>query len=144
MKLPHALQQFPTATLLVVSDTVSAKFWILRDDEMEELDGFALPHEQNVSSERGSMSSDGTRMGGSGTPDDAPRFHHYVHELAEKVSKFAHGHAVAHVHLVMPAEVERSVADHLPHDVSAKIGKRVHVDVMKESPIDIVQRVLSA
>lgn len=144
MKLPQELQQFPTSTLLVVSDTVSAKFWLIGGDDMEELDGLVLPHEHNQGSERASSSSDGTRLGGSDTPSDAPRFHHYVHDLVEKLSQLVHGHAIAQIHLVMPANVEHAVADHLPHDVSAKIGKRVHVDVMKESPLEIVRRVLGA
>jgi len=145
MQLPQDLQHFPSATLLVAADTVSAKFWLLGGDTMEELDGITEPHEKSQDHEGSYVSSDGSRTGGPDTGnEDADRYHHYVHDVVDHIAKLVHAQSIAHIHLVMSAELEHAVSDHLPKEVSTKIIKRVHADVMKESPLDLVRRVLAA
>ncbi len=144
MQLPEDLQHFPSTTLLVTSDTVSAKFWLIGGDAMDELDGVSLPHETNEGSERPPLSSDGTRLGGSDTPDDGPRFQHYIHDLVERITHLTREHTIAHIYLVMPAKVEHALSADLPNDIAPLIVKRLHADLMQESPLEIIRRARAA
>jgi len=111
---------------------------------LRELDDISLPHEQNQGSERPSMSSDGTRLGGSDAPDDGPRLQRYIHHLVDRIGYLVREHTITHIYLVMPTHIERVVVDHLPHDISAKILKHIDVDAMSENPLSVVRRILNA
>lgn len=143
MKLPQDLQHFPAATLIVASDTTTAAFWLIGGDEIEELDAVSVPHERRQDSEGRYVSSDGVRTGNPTQEDDGPRLHEFVHEIVDRVVSLVNGHAIAHVHLVMPAGVEHAVTGHVPKDIAAKIGRRIHAEATKEPPLDIVKRVLA-
>ncbi|MEK7115778.1 MAG: host attachment protein [Patescibacteria group bacterium] len=134
MKLPRHLQHFPQSALIVTSDTVTAKFYLAGGDSLEELDGSALPKE--------------TGQDGEGSfeffPDDAPRLHAFAKQLAAHLTKLAREHTLPSIHLIMPAEVEHLVSKKLPPDVAKNVGKKIDHDVMKESPLTIVERVLKA
>lgn len=133
MKLPQELQHFPKATLIVASDTVQAKFLLVGAEDLEELDGVSVPKEKGADGE-GSIEF---------FPNDAERLHAFVHAVVERIETLVRDHAIAHVHMVMPAEIEHEVSGHLANDVKEKIGKTVHHDVMKESYLDIVKRVVA-
>lgn len=132
MILPEHLQRFPHEALLVAADTVSSKCLLVGGDSLEELNGVALPRE--------------TGRDGEGSfeffPDDAERLRQFAKKLAAHIVKLEREHHIPHIHLIMPAEVERLVTTDLPPDVAAKVGKRIHHDVMKESPLVIATRIV--
>lgn len=134
MNLPLDLQHFPSATLLVISNSESAKFWLLGGDAAQELDGLSLLHEH--AKDRETLHQSGNQ--------DEDRFHRYLHDLTDRIAKLTHAHAIAHIHLVMPSEIEHAVTSLLPQDIRLKINKRVHADVMNESLNNIIRRVLGA
>lgn len=133
MILPERLRHFPHATLIVASDTIAAKFFLVGGDSLEELDGVAVPKETGRDGE-GSIEF---------FPDDAARLHSFAKELASRIATLAREHGIPHIHLVMPAEIEHLVTKDLPHDIAATIGAKLHLDVMKESDVAIVERVVS-
>ena len=133
MQLPQDLQHFPVQTLLVASDSVHAKFWLLHAEELEELPAISIPRESQQPSEGGPQDEN----------MDAERFHRFVHEVMERITDIVQEHQIAQFHLVMPAEIEHAVMGHLPQDVIAKVQKRLHHDVMNESATEIVRRIVS-
>ncbi len=132
MQLPTDLQHFPKGALLVASDSVKASFYLLGGDALEELDGLEFPHERAQDAE------------GPWTPDenDEARMHAFIHAIVERIDGLVADHAVHHVHLVMPAEIEHAVSSHLPESSQSLLGVKLHVDLMKEAPLDIVRRVV--
>jgi hypothetical protein len=144
MKLPEHLQHFPKPTLVIASDSVSAKFFLLGGDSLEELDGVTVPRERRQDDE-GSFSSDGNARTGDPNADmsDAPRMHEFIHQLIEHTGELVAKHSITHIHLVMPAEVEHQFASHLSNDDRGLVGQTLHLDLMKSSPIEIVERLLN-
>ena len=51
MNLPQDLQHFPHAALIIASDSMHAKFFLVGGDTLQELDGVALPREFRQDSE---------------------------------------------------------------------------------------------
>lgn len=134
MQLPQKLQHFPNGALIVASDTVLANIFLVGNDAIEELDGVAVPKETGVDGE-GSFEF---------FPDDATRLHSFAKKLAEQITALTREHEIPHIHFVMPTEIEHLATKNLPPDVAAKIGKKIHHDVMKEDPISIVTRVVAS
>lgn len=132
MQLPSDLQHFPTGALIVASDTVKASFFLVGNDSLAELDGVEVPKETGQDGE-GSMEF---------FPDDAERFHSFIHAVIEQLDALVANHPIAHIHLVMPAEVEHQLSSHLSEDVHAKIGVTIHANLMKEPPLEAVRRVV--
>lgn len=144
MQLPQDLQHFPTSTLLIVSDSIAAKFWLLGGDEMEEIDSVSLPRERKQDSEGSYVSSDGSRTGAPNQADDTERLHQFVHLVVDRTARLTREHGITRIHLVMPVDMERTISQHLPSDVSTKLTKPVHADLMKDDMLDVVRRVLNA
>lgn len=144
MQLPQDLQHFPTSTLLIVSDSIAAKFWLAGGDELEQIDSVSLPRERKQDAEGSYVSSDGSRTGDANEYDDTERLHQFEHLLVDKLNHLTREHGIARIHLVMPAEIEHAVAHHLPQDVAAKLAKPVHADLMKDDMLDVVRRVINA
>jgi hypothetical protein len=143
MRLPSDLQHFPHSALIVSSDSVKAKFFLVGGDELEELDGVAVPREPRQDSEGSFTSSDGSRVAGPDSDiDDTPRLKQFVNNIAGRMADLVREHGVAHIHLAMPAEVHHLLDSHLDKDVQSKIVRIVHKDLMKESPLEIVRRIL--
>ena len=134
MQLPNHLQKFSSATLLIASDTVMAKFFLLGGEAMEELDGIAVPREPSQDNEGGLASE----------VRDEPRLHDFIHQLVERTDHLVQSHAIARIFLVMPAAVERPFTGHLSEETSSKILKTLNKDLMNEAPLTIVERVLEA
>jgi len=132
MQLPENLQHFPKATLILASDSVHAKFFLVGGDSLQELDGVGVPREAPQDNE-GPFTFD---------INDGPRLHDFVHQLVTKTVELTNAHGVAHIHLVMPAEVEHMLSSHLPQPVQALIGQTLHHDLMKSSPLELVERLL--
>jgi len=132
MQLPTDLQHFPNGALLVASDTTKASFFLLGGDSLEELDGVSLAKENGADGE-GSIEF---------FPDDTARLQAFVKLLAEHITTLKRDHQIAHIHLVMPAEIEHDVSKHLATDTQSVVGVKLHHDVMNESPLDIVRRVV--
>jgi hypothetical protein len=132
MQLPHELQHFPNGALIVVSDTVIAKFYLVGGDTLEELDGVAVPKE--------------TGQDGEGSfeffPDDASRLHAFIHKVVERLGVLVRKHDIPLIHMVMPAEIDHEVTGHLPNDIKEKLGKTIHLNLMKESPLEAVRRII--
>jgi ribonuclease D len=144
MKLPKDLKEhFPHTALIIASDQIVAKFFLVGGDELEELDSVALPRELRQDSEGEFISSDGSRTS---DPDsdlhDTPRKKQFVKKIAERIKELVREHAVAHVHLVMLAEMEHLLSKHLEPDVKKKVVNIRHYNLMKEGPLDIARKAL--
>lgn len=143
MNLPQELQHFPHVALIVASDSMHAKFFLVGGDTLQELDGVALPREFRQDSEGAFTSSDGSRVAGPDADiDDAPRLQHFVKLVSEKADQLCSKHEIAHVHLVMPAEVEHLLSSECAATLKEKIRFMLHADLMKEHPLEIIRRVL--
>lgn len=144
MKLPRDLKEhFPHSALIIAGDQITAKFFLVGGDELEELDSVAVPREFKQDSEGAFTSYDGSRVAG---PDsdlhDTPRKKQFVKKIAERAKELVREHQVAHLHLVMPAEIEHLLSKQLEPDVKAKIVHIRHGNLMKESPLKIVRKAL--
>ena len=134
MNLPQDLQHFPHAALVVTADNVSAKFFIVHEEQLEEFEGISMPHERSTDSEGPWIFDE----------NDKERAHAFVHAIDERIHAIMAEHPVHLVHLVMPAEIEHAVTAHLPAEVTSHIGKKLHVNVMKESHLDVLRRIVAA
>lgn len=143
MILPEHLRHFPRATLVIASDTVLAKFFLAGGDSLEELDGVAVAREPLQDAEGTFTSSDGSRVAGPASDiDDRPRLERFVQEIVSRTAELVREHDIANVHVVMPPEVEHLYAAGLPADIAAKLGQRLHLDLMKYPPLEIIERLL--
>lgn len=135
MQLPQDLQHFPHLTLIVLSDHGTSKLYLAGGESLEELDGVSLPAEPLPDHE-------GSFVPGSNFIE-SDRLEKYAKLLAEHVSQLVQTHAVKHMHFIMPADIEKLVSASLPVHVQEKILKRLALDVMNESPIDAVRRLMA-
>lgn len=143
MNIPQDLQpQFIHPTLVVAADHMFAKMFLAGGDEVEELDGVAMPRERKQDSEGFFVSRDASRHG---SPDadtsDDPRLKAFTKAVAERISTLVKDQDIAHLHLVMPAEVDGLVQKHLPPDIKTKIVRVRHLDLMKEDTLTVLRRV---
>ena len=134
MQLPRELQHFPHLTLIVASDTTASKLFLAGNDSLEELDGLSLPKEALPDHE------------GSFVPGHADleskRLEKYAVLLAEHVISMVKAHQIVHVDLVMPAAVEHLFSAALPKDISDKVMRRVHLDLMNDAPLEVVKHLV--
>ncbi|MBU1034342.1 host attachment protein [Patescibacteria group bacterium] len=143
MKLPQELQHYPHATLLIASDSVRADFFLLGGDELEKLDGIALPREPRQDSEGTFVSYDGSRAAGPDSDiDDSQRLKQFVKKITEQAEALTREHDIQHVDVVMPAEIEHLLTEVSSNELKNKIRRRSHLDLMKEDPLTIVRRSL--
>lgn len=132
MQLPHELQHFPYSALIVASDTVHARFFLVGGDSLEELDGVAVPKETGQDGE-GSMEF---------FPDDAARLRQFVHSVTQRIEELARAHTIQTIHFVMPAEIAHDVSVRLAHDLKRRVGKTIHRNVVGDAPHEIVRRIV--
>ena len=143
MKLPRDLQpHFPHAALLILSDAITARFYLIGGDAIEELDGIAEPREFRQDSEGSFTSYDGSRVAGPDSDiDDAPRLKHFVRDVAHSLTDLVRKHDIAHIHLIMPSDVEHLLTKDLPNDMKEKIIHVLHKNLMKEDLLSILRRI---
>ena len=133
MQLPEHLQHFPQQSLLVVADHVVARLFIAGGDSLEELDGLAEPRDVPTDNEGKMFNSD---------VHDEPRLKRFCKNIALDIQKLVVSHDVSNIHLVMPAELAHLVTADLSQEVQRKLGRGIHLDLMKEDPLKIVERLL--
>ncbi len=133
MKLPEHLQHFPQQSLLVVADHVVARLFIAGGDSLEELDGLAEPRDIPSDNEGKMFMSD---------VHDEPRLKQFCKKLALEIQKLVISHDVSNIHLVMPADVFNFVNEDLSQETKRKLGRGLTLDLMKEDPLKIVERLL--
>lgn len=132
MKLPEYLQKFPRGALIIVSDTIAATCFLVGGDSVEKIDGVALLR-QRASDAEGFMSA---------TEDpELERIQTYGRLLARHIDALMQNHSVPDVHFIMPAKVEEIVLAHLSRATQQHIKKHLHLDVVKEHPLEIIKRV---
>lgn len=135
MQLPQDLQHFPHLTLIVLSDHGSSKLYIAGGESLEALNGVSLPAEPLPDHE-------GSFVPGSNFIE-SDRLEKYAKLLAAHISQIVQTHAVEHIHFMMPTEVDRLVSESLPVNVQEKIQQHLAIDVMNESPVDAVRRLVA-
>ena len=143
MQLPHELQHFPHAAIIVVSNHIIGRIFLVGGDALEELDGCALPRERKQDAEGAGIISGTSRVvGPNSKPNDKPRLKRFIKELANLTNKYVRDHNVVHVHLVMPADIEHRLYERLDSEMKKKLGRRVLHDLIQEHPLEIVRRIL--
>ncbi|MBI5654242.1 host attachment protein [Candidatus Uhrbacteria bacterium] len=144
MQLPQELQKFPVATLIVTADSMQAKIYLIGGDALDEVASLAVPREKSQDNEGSFASADGSRVAGPVDEDDTPRFDSFVRQLARQTIDLTRRHKVEQLDCVMPAEVEHALADQLPSDVGTLIKRRLHKDLMKQAPVEMIRHLLEA
>ncbi|MBU1348570.1 host attachment protein [Patescibacteria group bacterium] len=135
---PHVIH----ATLIVASDHMHASFLLAGGDAIEQVDAIAMPREKRQDSEGYFRSSDSSRHGDpNADTSDEPRLSAFTKAVATRTAELIREQDTAHLHLVMPKEVERLVRQDLPQDATKKIVRVRNLDLMKEDPITILRRV---
>lgn len=143
MQLPQELQKFQTATLIITSDRTVAKIYLAGGDSLEQASSVEVPRERKQDNEGSFASPDGSRVSGPIDEDDAPRFKSFIKQLAQSVISLTRMQKIEHLELVMPAEVEHALVEQLPSDVDTLIRRRLHTDLMKEAPVEMVRQLLA-
>lgn len=142
MQLPQELQRFPVATLIVASDSETAKIYLAGGDSLEQVDAIEVPREKSQDNEGSFTSSDGSRVAGPVDEKDGPRLGTFTKKLAESVISLMRKHKLERLDLIMPAEIEHALVDRLPSDVDTLIGRKLNKNLMKEEPTEMVKRLL--
>jgi hypothetical protein len=144
MQLPANLQRFPHPTLIVTGDHITMRFFLVGGDMLEELDSLAEPRERRSDDEGSFSGSDGVRTGDpSADVDDTPREKKLMKRTADNIQKLVREHEVSSVHLLMPADLDHHLASELQPDVTQRLGKVLHVNVMKEEPLQMIERLFA-
>lgn len=134
MKLPIDLQpHFVHSSLIIIGDSTQAKFFLAGGDELEELDGVAVPREERPDSE-GKFSDE---------PNDVPRLMQFVKMTAARTENLVREHGVAHIHLAMPAEIKHLLVRELPRDAATAVGRTLEHDLMKQDILDVIRRLFT-
>jgi len=144
MQLPQELQKFPAATLIVAADSTQAKLYLTGGDSLDEVGSVALPRESRQDNEGSFTSSDGSRVAGPVDEKDVPRLKSFIRQTATAITGLMRMHKIQHLDLIMPAEVEHALIAELPSDVDTLIQRKLNKDLMKESPVEMVKRLLEA
>ncbi len=144
MQLPQELQKFPLATLIVASDSMTAKFYLAGGDAMDEIGALILPKEKSSDNEGSFASSDGSRVAGPVEEDDTERLKHFVKEISSKISELVGKHGIEQIDLVMPAEIEHLLTETLSAEAKPLLKRILQKDLMKESTVELVTRLLAA
>jgi len=132
MKLPQELQRFSEPTLIVATDGQMARLYLAGGDSLESLDHVAHPPEKPTDAE--------DVYGGD--VHDTPRKEQFAAEVAERIASIIHqGHAV-HIRLASLPEMLHRIDDRLPPDVKERVVSRTAHDLLTESEVDLVKRVL--
>jgi hypothetical protein len=142
MQLPQDLQHFSVPTLIVVGDSVGAKFFLAGGDAVEEVDAVSLPRETSSDSEGSFNNVDTGRSNAPEPKDEEERLHRLVHVYQEKIEELIRHHDAAEVCLVMNAELAHGVTHHLPGDVLPKITRELHHDMAKSGLEEIIRKLL--
>ncbi len=135
MQLPQELQHFEFPSLILVADHVHAQFWLAHEETLEEVDLIALAKETH---------SDNEGLANGQEPSDENRLHQYIHMVVDRLEQIMSEGVADSLHLVMPADLAHMVIEHSSTEVQEQVGKEVHLDLMKEDPLDVVRRVLEA
>lgn len=143
MQLPQELQKFQTPALIVAADSTTAKIFLAGGDSLEQISSVELPRERKQDNEGSFASADGSRVAGPVDEDDAPRLKSFIKQMATAVISLMRMHKLEHLDLIMPAEIERALVDELPSDVDTLIRRKLHKDLMNESPVEMLKRLLA-
>ena len=135
MQLPQELQHFEFPSLILVADHVHAQFWLAHEETLEEVDLIALPKDEHSDNEG--------RVLGQELSDDN-RLHQYIHLVVDRLEQIMSEGVADSLHLVMPADLAHAIVEHSSKEVQEQVGKEVHLDLMKEEPLEVVKRVLEA
>lgn len=142
MQLPQDLQHFPVPTLIVVGNSIGAKFFLAGGDAVQEIDTVSLPRESSSDREGAFNNVDTGRSNAPEPKDEEERLHHLIHLFQDKIEALVRHHQAAEVCLIMDAELAHGVKHHLPKDVAPKITRELHHDLAKSSIIDAIRKLL--
>jgi protein required for attachment to host cells len=67
---------------------------------------------------------------------------HFAKEVASRTEQIVHEHNIPAVHLVMPADVEHLVSEHLEPKVKSHVAKVIHRDLVDASVTETVKRIV--
>lgn len=135
MQLPEELQHFEFPSLILVADHVHAQFWLAHNDTLEEVDVVSLPKES-------SSDNEGRAIGQELSDDN--RLHEYIHIVVDRLEQIMGEGIADSLHLVMSADLAHAVLDHSNTEIQEQVGKQLHLDLMKEEPLEVVKRLLAA
>ena len=135
MQLPEELQHFEFPSLILVADHVHAQFWLAHNDTLEEVDLISLPKDE--------LSDKEGRAIGQELSDDH-RLHEFIHLVVDRLEQIMGEGVADSLHLVMSADLAAAVLDHSNSEIQEQVGKQLHLDLMKEEPLEVVKRLLAA
>jgi len=140
MQLPQDLQHFSVPTLIVTADHITAKFWLVGGEDIEELDGVSDPRIEKSDAETSFVNVD-TR--GSNAPQpkiEEQRLKQYAQLVADRVTDLLRHNNVGRVHLVADARIVHSVTEHMPNELQPLLGRSLHENLMQQNILEVLRR----
>lgn len=146
MQIPDHLQHFHEPALIVTTDHEQARYWLAFEDTLEEVDTVEVRPTLDTDNEGSFVNTD---SGAVNAPEhehvDRERFRKFIEAVSNRIIELVrHEDAARTVHLVAPADVAHALHAELPKDVEPLIAKEIHVEVMKEDPLKILERIAAA
>ena len=86
------------------------------------------------------MDTDSGGVSGPESKGEQEHRHQLVHLIEEHLTSLIRKHQAEAVDLVMNAELAHALTEHLPPDVTGKIQRQLHNDLMKDDIFDVLRR----
>ncbi|MBI4438250.1 host attachment protein [Candidatus Uhrbacteria bacterium] len=145
MQIPAELPAFPTPTLLVVSDNEHALFFRLLDRELTPSGKLELHYPVKDDVERTSgLSAGGAHFAEQSEKLEDEGEHRFAKSLANELYRRLQENDYEEFILTAPQERLNEFVEALHHDVKSKLIKTFGKQVTKESPIEVLKRILEA
>ena len=147
MQLPQDLQpHFATApTLLVIGDHVLAHLYLVAGNAIEEVHAVAMPRERMTDKQDSFVAGGSTgSVGESESHAEDDRLHKFVTQVAESMKDAVASGSATRFLLAMEADLAHAVKAALPSDLQGHVFREVHLNLVKESPVDVIKRCLAA
>ncbi|MBU2566987.1 host attachment protein [Patescibacteria group bacterium] len=140
MMIPENLQIFSEPTLIITSDFSKSKIYLAHELEINEIAATDAPPQSRPDSEGAVIGAGGRMMNPDSDIDQGVDRTKFSKDLAGTISKEIAKNNISDLQLIMPSEMLRRIQDDLPNENKDLVSKTIDKDLMKESLIDILER----
>jgi len=145
MQIPSELPHPAKPTLMVVADTQSAKIFLLKDDELEEINSIFFEEERASDKEGGFGKKVGGQMQSFGNPPVVPGEEHVLKdhllkELNEELFKRLQNNEFEEWCLVAPDYILKTIEEAMHSYLQKALIKKHAANLVNEHPLDIWER----
>jgi protein required for attachment to host cells len=146
MQIPNKLPHPAKPTLLVVADTQTAKIFLIKNDELEEIKKIFFEEERASDKEGGFGQRIGGQMQSFGNPPVIPSEEehllkdHLLKELNEYLFTCFHNKEFEEWYLVAPDYILNTVEQAMHSYLQKALIKKLAANLVNEPPLDIWER----